>query len=193
MVPSYGQQRHWSDWADAQADMSLCWVHVPFCWFCHEAAQIRNYRQRKLDCDQILHLCFSHMLNKAGFVSHIWLNYKNWKKKKKKKNAHLNCKSFKKLEKKYNIYKKKCCLNQAWIYLDKLTLLKCMVSLWKNRLRQGNLVLTAYASSEGSGEPAHSCSLARTFAARSYKQWVKRNFQRESQIPSPSEWLGMRS
>ena len=55
------------------------------------------------------------------------------------------------------------------------------------------LVLIAYASSEGSGEPAHPRSLARTFAARSYKQWVKRNLQTESQIPSPSEWLGMRS
>ena len=59
--------------------------------------------------------------------------------------------------------------------------------------RQTNLVLIAYASSEGSGEPAHPRSLARTFAARSYKQWVKRNLQTESQIPSPSEWLGMRS
>ena len=27
----------------------------------------------------------------------------------------------------------------------------------------------------------------------SYKQWVKRNLQTESQIPGPSEWLGMRS
>ena len=35
---------------------------------------------------------------------------------------------------------------------------------------QANLVLIAYASSEGSGEPAHPRSLARTFAARSYKQ-----------------------
>ena len=59
--------------------------------------------------------------------------------------------------------------------------------------RQANLVFIAYASSEGSGEPAHSRSLARTFAARSYKQWVKRNLQTESQIPGPSEWLGMRS
>ena len=41
--------------------------------------------------------------------------------------------------------------------------------------RQANLVLIAYASSEGSGEPAHPRSLARTFAARSYKQEVKRN------------------
>ena len=36
--------------------------------------------------------------------------------------------------------------------------------------RQANLVLIANASSEGSGEPAHPRSLARTFAARSYKQ-----------------------
>ena len=59
--------------------------------------------------------------------------------------------------------------------------------------RQANLVLIAYASSEGSREPAHPRSLARTFTAHSYKQWVKRNLQMESQIPGPSEWLGMRS
>ena len=37
-------------------------------------------------------------------------------------------------------------------------------------LCQANLVLIAYASSKGSGEPAHPRSLARTSAARSYKQ-----------------------
>ena len=35
--------------------------------------------------------------------------------------------------------------------------------------------------------------LARISAARSNKQWVKRNLQTESQIPGPSEWLGMSS
>ena len=59
--------------------------------------------------------------------------------------------------------------------------------------RQVNLVLIPYASSEGSGEPAHPRSLAGTSAARSYKQWVKRILQTESQIPGPCEWLGMRS
>ena len=29
-----------SDWADAQADLSLRWAHRTFCWFCHVAAQI---------------------------------------------------------------------------------------------------------------------------------------------------------
>ena len=40
----------------------------------------------------------------------------------------------------------------------------------KDGPRQANLVLIAFASSEGSGEPAHPRSLARTFTARSYKQ-----------------------
>ena len=69
----------------------------------------------------------------------------------------------------------------------------CTDSAPSNGPRQANLVLIAYASSEGSGEPAHPRSLARTSAARSYKQWVKRNLQTESQIPGSSEWLGMRS
>ena len=34
------QQRLWSDWADAQADWSLRWAHMPFCWFCRVAAHI---------------------------------------------------------------------------------------------------------------------------------------------------------
>ena len=59
--------------------------------------------------------------------------------------------------------------------------------------RQANLVLIAYASSEGSGEPAHPRSLARTSTARSYKHWIKRNLQTENQIPGPFEWLGMRN
>ena len=37
---SSAQWRLWSDWADAQADLSLRWAHMPFCWFCHDAAQI---------------------------------------------------------------------------------------------------------------------------------------------------------
>ena len=44
----------------------------------------------------------------------------------------------------------------------------CLVELFGPR--QANLVLIAYASSEGSGEPAHPRSLARTSATRSYKQ-----------------------
>ena len=38
--PLSAQRRLCSDWADAQADLSLCWAHMPFCWFCHVAAQV---------------------------------------------------------------------------------------------------------------------------------------------------------
>ena len=83
-----------------------------------------------------------------------------------------------------SVYQKRC---RSWQCLAQT----CKIELYGPR--QANLVLIAYASSEGSGEPAHPRSLARTFAARSYKQWVKRNLQTESQIRGPSEWLGMRS
>ena len=33
------QWRLWSDWA-AQADLSFCWAHISFCWFCRVAAQL---------------------------------------------------------------------------------------------------------------------------------------------------------
>ena len=84
-------------------------------------------------------------------------------------------------------------MNNHAKHLLVLSLLFCFIYQAWNGPRQANLVLIAYASSEGSGEPAHPRSLARTFAARSYKQWIKRNLQTESQIPGPSEWLGMRS
>ena len=29
-----------SDWADAQADLSIVWAHMQLCWFCHETAHI---------------------------------------------------------------------------------------------------------------------------------------------------------
>ena len=32
------QRTLWSDWADAQADLSFRCAHMPLCWFCHEAA-----------------------------------------------------------------------------------------------------------------------------------------------------------
>ena len=35
-----GQRRLWSYCADAHADLSLRWAHMPFCWFCHALAQI---------------------------------------------------------------------------------------------------------------------------------------------------------
>ena len=36
--PMSAQRRFWSDWVDAQTDLSLRWAHRPHCWFCHAAA-----------------------------------------------------------------------------------------------------------------------------------------------------------
>ena len=38
----HADSEDWSDLADAQADLSLRWAHMPLCWFCHEAAQIKQ-------------------------------------------------------------------------------------------------------------------------------------------------------
>ena len=38
--PLSAQRRLWSDWADAQADLSLRMAHIPFCWFCHEVVHL---------------------------------------------------------------------------------------------------------------------------------------------------------
>ena len=31
---------------DAQADLSLCWAHMSFCWFCHVVTQISNFKRK---------------------------------------------------------------------------------------------------------------------------------------------------
>ena len=38
--PKSARRRLRSNWADAQADLSLCWEHSPFCWFCRAQAQM---------------------------------------------------------------------------------------------------------------------------------------------------------
>ena len=42
-LSSCGQRRLRSDWADAQADLSLRWADMPFCRFCHEVAHTWIY------------------------------------------------------------------------------------------------------------------------------------------------------
>ena len=40
LATHWAHSEDWSDWADAQADLSLRWAHMPHCWFCHVAAQL---------------------------------------------------------------------------------------------------------------------------------------------------------
>ena len=72
--PLSALQRLWSDLVDAQADLSLRWVHRPFCWFVmrrlncrkHEAKPTTNNLQT---CEQI------EFYTKFSFFSY---NYSTW-------------------------------------------------------------------------------------------------------------------
>ena len=46
-VPSFlhADSEDWSDLADVQADQSLRWADMPFCWFCHALAHFLFYKQ----------------------------------------------------------------------------------------------------------------------------------------------------
>ena len=73
------------------------------------------------------------------------------------------------------------------LQIDKsiLCLLSAFIVESRSGPHQANLVHMAYASSEGSGEPAHPRSLARTSAARPYKRWVKRAFRQKARSLAP--------
>ena len=52
--PLSAQRRLWSDWADAQADLSLRWAQS-LCWFCHAATHISYFFRIKY-----LNIAFLH-------------------------------------------------------------------------------------------------------------------------------------
>ena len=63
------QRRFWSDWADAQADLSLCWVHMPFRLFCHEVAQDDVIKLRTPTVIAVIILKFEEW----GFTTWEWV------------------------------------------------------------------------------------------------------------------------
>ena len=69
-ISSCGQRRLLSNWADAQADLSLRWAQRSFCWFCHAAANFHISPEKinktniaagycLSDCSEISHINFS--------------------------------------------------------------------------------------------------------------------------------------
>ena len=73
--PLSAQQRFWSDWVDAQADLSLRYAHMPFCWFCHDAAHMSwNSQYTSTTFSQYFHGRNSRLLTyfSPGFqVAHL--------------------------------------------------------------------------------------------------------------------------
>ena len=43
LATHWAHSEDWSDYAIAQADLRLCWVHMSHCWFCCVAAQIVKF------------------------------------------------------------------------------------------------------------------------------------------------------
>ena len=72
-LSSCGQRRLWSDWADAQADLSLRWAHMPLCWFRHEVAQL-EHAAMFLDI-QYLHIK-GNFTSRKNFLKNLWI--KTW-------------------------------------------------------------------------------------------------------------------
>ena len=71
----HADSEDWSDWADAQAHLSLCWAHKPFCWFYREAAQ---FTWREMDYRSASHsnpgqtkiiFCSFH----TGSIAHVFV------------------------------------------------------------------------------------------------------------------------
>ena len=69
----HADSEDWSDWADAQANLSPRWVHRPFCCFCHEAAQIMKWVRAQQN-----HVCPSktdqpvHVVWSESTLSTLW-------------------------------------------------------------------------------------------------------------------------
>ena len=40
LATHWAHSEDWSDWMDAQADLSLCWAHMSVCWLCQKAAHM---------------------------------------------------------------------------------------------------------------------------------------------------------
>ena len=53
------------------------------------------------------------------------------------------------------------------------------------------MVLITQTTSEGSGEPAHPCSLDRAFAVHTHKVWKQTKGRTKNQTSSPTGWLHM--
>ena len=65
----HADSEDWSDWADAQADLSLCCPHMPFCWFC-QAAHISS----PFSCSQHppVHLLFPSLTSWSYLSAASW-------------------------------------------------------------------------------------------------------------------------
>ena len=68
-LPLRAQRGLGSDWAKAQADLSLRWAHRSFCWFCHAAAHVSTPWLMLL-CDVLILNCQTRI--RISHCYHTW-------------------------------------------------------------------------------------------------------------------------
>ena len=74
--PLSAQRRLWSDWADAQADLNLRRAPMPFCWFCHEAAQMLTEHSLQIHIWKIDSIVFQFSQPARKYL--IWLSFQQF-------------------------------------------------------------------------------------------------------------------
>ena len=145
-VLSYQLSAQWSlwlDWADAQADPSLRWAHISFCWFCHKVAQIVFKGSRAggflLDAQADLSLRWAHM-------QLCWFCHEA---------AHFTVPSA-----------------SFWVHYVQNTSFLIRNRCKPNKLQHDKTNKLTCAPCEDSDQPGHPPSLIRVFAVRIKKAWV---------------------
>ena len=63
------QRRLWSDWADARADLSLCWAHMPLCRFCQVSSVGENINR---STTRLVYIKLFNKNNQSVWLSGWW-------------------------------------------------------------------------------------------------------------------------
>ena len=76
---SSDEQRLWSDCTYAQADLRLCWSHIPHCWKSRVAGQITKLMLNKSEKFALIKSVWNFCLSWMVFlIIHVWCQVLEW-------------------------------------------------------------------------------------------------------------------
>ena len=80
---SSDEQMLWSDCAYAQADLRLCWSHIPYCWKSHELAHLHSYHGKyfgaEIPYDYIFKQCMQWIIKHSmQWFIFFWEKLRAW-------------------------------------------------------------------------------------------------------------------
>ena len=75
----HADSKDWSDWVDAQAELSLHWAHIPFYWFCRVAVQLPCFLLVACGPRLFLSICYlENRLRAWGSWQHFYCREREW-------------------------------------------------------------------------------------------------------------------